>query len=297
VIASPWSSGQLYVTSDSPKTILASLSHAHQSSVYKWTRISEEEQAVVESSQSNIASLAWIRIKIGKYKNSVAYVFDERQVDKFVVALIALRDFPYSQPKGTVALLDRSRLPTDDSVTEIIREGRAVGLTFKGEEYYGGLLKKRFRRSAIEEVLIPHPDDIRFHHQSSWDAAFVKKTENAFSKQFLRIGDSVCVISGAVNSEIGMILSIDYAYGGSAHLELNVDGARRLIEHRLEDLERIFWVGDQISIVAGVHLGLQGHIFEKTGDIFSICQHLTQEQVCDLIILTLQSNRDVVSSF
>jgi transcription antitermination factor NusG len=145
-------------------------------------------------------------------------------------------------------------------------------------------------------VLISHPDNIRFHHQYSWDAAFVKKMENAFPKQFLRVGDSVRIISGVVNSEIGMILLMDYAYGESARLELNVNDIHRVTEHHLEDLECIFWVGDQISVVAGVHLGLQGYIVEKTGNIFSICQHLTQEQVCDLILLTLQSNHAVVSS-
>jgi hypothetical protein len=133
------------VISNSPKTILVSLSFAHQSCIHKWTCISEKEQAAVESSQSKIASPSWIRIKVRKYKDTVVYVFDEHQVNNFVVALIVPHDFPYPQPEGTVGLVDQSRLPSEDSVTDIIREGKAVGLTFKGEEYYSGLLRKRFR--------------------------------------------------------------------------------------------------------------------------------------------------------
>lgn len=93
-------------------------------------------------------------------------------------------------------------------------------------------------------MLIPHPDNICFHHQSGWDTAFIKRTENTFSKQFLCVSDLVCVITGAVNSEIGTILLMDYAYGGSACLKLNGDSIYKVIKYCFKDLECIFWVGD-----------------------------------------------------
>ncbi|KAG1742174.1 hypothetical protein EDB19DRAFT_1907640 [Suillus lakei] len=267
ITLSPWSTGQLYVVSDSPKTILASLPHTHQLSVIKWVHISEEEQAALESSQCRLASPSWICITLGKYKDAISYVFDDHQTDNLVVTLVTLHDFPYSMPKGTVGLLDRSRLPSGDSGTDIILEGLVVGCSFKGKEYYGGLLKKTFCRCVVEQVLIPHPDNIRLHHQSGWNAAFVRKMEKAFSKQFLCKGDSVHIISGAVGSEIGTVLSTDYVFGSSVHLELNING------------KHVFWVGNQVRVMAGVHLGLQGHIVAKSDDMYHVCQQLTQEQV------------------
>ncbi|KIK31413.1 hypothetical protein CY34DRAFT_19952, partial [Suillus luteus UH-Slu-Lm8-n1] len=169
VIVSPWAPGQLYVVSDSPKTIYASMPHSHQISVIKWSRIPEEERASLESSQCTLPSPAWVRVKIGKYKDTVAYVFDEEQIDGFITTLVVPRDFPYPKPKGTVELVDKSRLLLDGSVSDIIREGEVVGWTFKGQYYYSGLLKKTFRRSSVVEVAIPHPDDIRFYRQSGWD--------------------------------------------------------------------------------------------------------------------------------
>lgn len=290
VILSPWASGQLYAVSDSPKTILASMPYSHQTAVIKWTRVPEEDQAAVESSQCALSSPGWVRVKLGKYKGSTAYVFDEEQLDGFVVTLVAPRDFPYPMPKGTVDLADRSLLPSSDSPSDISREGKVVGWSLKGQEYYGGLLKKTFRRSSVEEVSIPHPDNIRFHLRSGWDASFVRRTEIAFSKLFLRTGDSVRIISGQVGSEIGTILSTDHAFGGSVCVEFNLDGSRRVVESRLEDIERVFWVGDQVRVVAGVHLGLQGHIIEKAEDLYHVCQQLTQEQVCNRLLFIDSSN-------
>jgi hypothetical protein len=54
----------------------------------------------------------------------------------------------------------------------------------------------------------------------------------------------VQIISGQVSSEISTILSTDYAFEGSVHLEFNLDGSRRIVESRLQDLEHVFWVGD-----------------------------------------------------
>lgn len=46
-------------------------------------------------------------------------------------------------------------------------------------------------------------------------------------------------------------------------VDLPVDGSHRIIEHCLEDVECIVWVGDQISVIAGIHLGLQRYVVEK----------------------------------
>ncbi|KAG2740043.1 hypothetical protein P692DRAFT_20754091, partial [Suillus brevipes Sb2] len=206
---------------------------------------------------------SWVRIKHGKYKDAIAYVFDSEQSDLFVEVLVPPRDFPYPMPKGSVALLDPSRLPKDTSVTDIIHNGEVVGCSFKGAKYYKGLLLKNCHRYHLEYVSSPHVDDIRLHRQSEWDTSFMQKTVAAFSMQFLRVGDAVRVVKGGVLSESGTVLSIDHI----------------LAEVSLQDLERVFRVGDTVRVVAGAYLGLEGHVIQISGDILHLCQDISKEEV------------------
>lgn len=91
----------------------------------------------------------------------MGYIFDSNQSNGFVTVLITLRDFPYLMPGGSVALLDQSCLPNDDqAVRNIIRNGKVVGCSYKGELYYMGLLVKQFHHDRLEIIASPHADDI-----------------------------------------------------------------------------------------------------------------------------------------
>ncbi|KAG1791228.1 uncharacterized protein HD556DRAFT_1445494 [Suillus plorans] len=166
VIVSPWVPGQLYIVSESPRAIASSLPISHKLSVKDYLRISDEERAIVEHPQSQLSSPGWVRIIRGKYKDTMAYVTDLKSANEspsghpLVWVLVALRDFPYPMPKGSVALLDRSRLPAGNAVSDIIRDGEVVGCSYKGEEYYKGLLLKSFHHDLLNVVNTPHPDEI-----------------------------------------------------------------------------------------------------------------------------------------
>ncbi|KAG1851801.1 hypothetical protein C8R48DRAFT_777751 [Suillus tomentosus] len=285
VIVSPWVPGQLYVVSESPRAIASSLPTSHRLSVKDYFRISDEERAVVEHPQSQLpSSPGWVRIIRGKYKNAMAYVTNLKPANEspsghpLVWVLVALRDFPYPMPKGSVALLDRSRLPTGNAVSDIIRDGKVVGCLYKGEEYYQGLLLKSFHRDLLNVVETPHPDEIRLHIDSGWDRPSMKIAERAFSLEFLRVGDSARVIIGEFGAEIGEVVSTDHTFR-SVRLEYNIEGDKIQSEVRLQDVERMFWVGDTVRVVAGIYLGLEGHIVQMTDDIFHICQTSTKEEV------------------
>ncbi|KAG1884841.1 uncharacterized protein F5891DRAFT_989939 [Suillus fuscotomentosus] len=279
VKVSPWSPGQLYVVSDSPKTIFLCLSDTYSATVKKWDRISEEEAESLERATLKLPDRSWVRVKAGQYKGDVAYVFDPDQSNDFVTVLIPPRVFPYPMAKGSVALFDKSRIPADGSMTDIIRSGIVVGWSFKGEKYYGGLLQKKFLRYNIEQVCTPHPDDIRLHRQSGFDLPFVKKTEISFSLQMLRSGDCARFIRGEFPSEVGTVLAVDHTSGGSLSLEIKHDGVRDEIQARLHDVERVLRVGDEIRVVAGAYLGVEGHILSKAGDMVDVCQRITNEIV------------------
>ncbi|KAG2336942.1 hypothetical protein BDR05DRAFT_952975 [Suillus weaverae] len=255
VTVSPWLPGQLYMVSDSPRTITSSLPSSHKLSVKDYHCILDEEHIVVENSEIKFPNPSWVRVKSGMYKGAIGYVFDPDQSDLFVDVLVAVQEFPYTMPSRSEALLDHSRLPKDKTVTDIIRNGKIIRCLYKGHQYYRGLLLKKFHCYQLELVACPHTD-VRLHLQSGFDTPFIKKSIVAFSMQFLHVGDAARIIAGAARSEIGMVVSIDHAF----------------------DMERVFWVGDAVQVVAGSYLGLEGHIIQMDKVLFLICQRVTMEE-------------------
>ncbi|KAG2101543.1 hypothetical protein BD769DRAFT_1393800 [Suillus cothurnatus] len=278
VTISPWAAGQLYVVTDSFKTIVNSIPASHASALKECIRIAEAEREAVERSRSELPNQAWVRIRDGKYKGDIAQVFNPSLPNGFVAVLIASRNLPYPISRRS-ALLERSRLPNTKAVSDILCDGTVVGLKYKGESYYMGLLLKNFPRDRLEPVASPHVDDIHLHLQSGWDKPFLKKTVVAFSAQFLRVGDSAKVVQGSLRGQLGKVVSTDHSCG-SVGLELGFDdGGLEEIELRFQDIERVFRVGDSVRVVAGSFLGVEGHILQMDGDVFHICQAVSKEEV------------------
>lgn len=219
-----------------------------------------------------------MRIRDGKYRGDIAQVFNPSLPNGFVTVLIASRNLPYTMSRKS-ELLERSRLPNTKAVSDILCDGAVVGLTYKGESYYMGLLLKNFPRNCLELVASPHADDIHLHLESGWNKAFLKKTVVAFSAQFLRVGDCARVIQGSLCGELSKVVSTDHTCG-SVGLKLTFeDGVLQDIELPLQDIERVFRVSDPVRVVAGSFLGLEGHILQMKEDIFHVCQAVSKEEV------------------
>lgn len=279
IVVSPWIPSHLYITSDSPKTILRAIPDAYCQSVKDWDIVEEDQAAQVNALSLQFPYPCWLRVKRGKYRDAVGYLFDSEQTNNFVTVLIPPRDFPYDMPKGSVALFDPSRLPPGISTTDVVRDGEIVGQKYKGEEYYGGLLKKTFHRYSTELVAIPHPNDIRLHHQAGWDISFTQKAEIAFSKLSLRAGDSVRLHTPDLPGQMCTVLATNHAFGGSVTLQFELDCVMKEMEATLVDVERVFKVGDEVRVVAGVYQGVEGHLVQKYEDNFTVCQSGTQQEV------------------
>ncbi|KAG1885840.1 uncharacterized protein F5891DRAFT_1201663 [Suillus fuscotomentosus] len=277
VTVSAWVASQLYVVADSPKTIAESLPTSLCLAVKDYIRITQEEHEAVERSQFEFPIPAWVRIKKDKYRGDLAQVF-ENLPNGAVAVLIVARDFPYPMPRGSRALVERSRLPKNKTVDDLLHDDQVVGWKYKGECYYKGLLLKTFPRDRLEIVASPHVDDIRMHLDSEWNKPFLKKTLVAFSKQFLRAGDCARVVEGSLRGELGTVISTDHALGIIV-LESAFDGHLKETEVRLQDIDRIFRVGDAVRVIAGSYLGLEGNIVQMSGDIFHVCQSVTNEHV------------------
>jgi hypothetical protein len=126
----------------------------------------EDQEAQINALSLQLPYPCWLRVKRGKYRDVVGYLFDSEQPNNFVTVLIPPRDFPYEMSKGSVALFDPSCLPPGISTTDITHNGEIVRQKYKGEEYFCRLLKKTFHRYSTELVAIPHPDDIWLHLQA-----------------------------------------------------------------------------------------------------------------------------------
>ncbi|KAG1722154.1 hypothetical protein EDB19DRAFT_1835142 [Suillus lakei] len=237
VTISPWVPGQLYIVPDSPHTVLSTIPESHKPCVRRFDHLPEEQEEALNRLCAQLPNPTWVRVNRGEYKDAIAYIFDSEQMNDFVTVLIPPRDFPYPMAKGSITLFDPSRLPAGKLLSDIIHGGAVIGYSFKGEEYYSGLLKKKFHRYCLELVPIPHPNDICLHIQSGWDTPFIKKAEIAFSNH------------------------------------------RKEMEANLDDVERIFHIGDEVKVIAGAYMGLEGHIIQKYDDIFHVCQSGTQEEV------------------
>ncbi|KAG2748511.1 hypothetical protein P692DRAFT_20874826 [Suillus brevipes Sb2] len=232
----------------------------------------------------------WLRVKHGKYRDAVGYLFDSEQSNNFVTVLIPPRDFPYEMPKGFIALFNPSHLPQDISTTDITRDGEIVAQKYKGEEYYGGLLKKSFHRYSTELVAIPHPDDIQLHIQAGWDTPFAQKATIAFSKLSLRAGDSVRLHTPNLHGQICTVLSTDHTFGGTIDLLFELDGVIRQTQATLVNIERVFNIGDEVQALTGVYQGVEGHLIQKYEDNYMICQTVSKYYLdCRPIDCTLQA--------
>ncbi|KAG2341497.1 hypothetical protein BDR05DRAFT_1001606 [Suillus weaverae] len=141
-----------------------------------------------------------------------------------------------------------------------------------------GLLLKTVHRDHLELVFCPHADDIWLHLQSGWGQSFLKKTVDMFSMQFLHTGNWVRIVRGDLSSETGQVVSTNHP-ANSATLELTLSGCQKEVDIRLDDIERIFRVGNTVQVIAGLYLGVEGHIIQMVDDTFRLCQYASKEEL------------------
>ncbi|KAG1765585.1 hypothetical protein EDD22DRAFT_845374 [Suillus occidentalis] len=191
----------------------------------------------------------------------------------------------YLTMKQYLVITDEEREMVERSCSKLpilawvrIKHGKYKGCKYKGERYYMGLLLHNFHRDHLECVVCPHVNDIELHLQSGWDKSFLKSTVVAFSMQFLHAGDWAKIVKGDLSSEVGMVTSTNHTVG-SATLDLSLSGHRKEVECRLQDIERVFRIGDTVRVVAGLYFGVEGLIIEMVDDIFCLCQDVSKEEV------------------
>ncbi|KAG1760394.1 hypothetical protein EDD22DRAFT_848519 [Suillus occidentalis] len=171
--------------------------------VKHWDIIMEEQEAQIKALSLQFPFPCWLRVKCGKYRDTVGYLFDSEQSNNFVMVLIPPRDFPYKMPKGSVALFNPSRLLPGISMMDITCDGEIV----------------------------------RQKYKARWDTPFTQKVIIAFSKLSLQAGDSVHLHTSDLPGQICTVLSTDHAFGGMIDIQFELDSVVTQMQATLIDIE------------------------------------------------------------
>jgi len=185
----PWLPHQLYVKASSllevQKNLPSSHRHAHKEIVH--LPLQEGTLLMVLKSRQILPRQTWVCIKKSSlYKGDVGYM--ELSDENTAVMIVAPRQCPYDITKQLGQKMefcvDLARLANLDLEPILSSSGAKIRYICSGQHFVHGLLRLSLPVHALELVEIPHPDDIKYHTNSSLDRSFIKQTFHIFSVQF-----------------------------------------------------------------------------------------------------------------
>ena len=188
----PWLPRRLYVSAASPLEVQQNLPPSHRQVPKSIDLLPPEEGTSLTTfkARKTLPTQSWVRIKKSAlYKGDVGYV-ETSDGDNAVVA-VAPRQRPYDIPEQLgekiefdIELARLAGLPLEPILSPT---GIAIGYTYNGQQFVGGLLRLSLLVSALELVELPHPDDIKYH--ATANRTLVEETVHLFSAQFWREKD------------------------------------------------------------------------------------------------------------
>ncbi|KAI5997544.1 hypothetical protein EDD15DRAFT_2364271 [Pisolithus albus] len=206
---------------------------------------------------------SWVQIRKSTYKGDIGYV--EKSSESDAVVLVAPRRLPYDLPgdsgEKTRFDVELARIAKVDLVPLLSPGGAEIRYRCGEEEFVHGLLRLTLPVDTLEQVKLPHPDDIKFHAAADIDPPFVEETLNLFSAQFWREQDMVEIREGDLVGKRGTLADVDW-HKQSAVLLCDDD----TIECNIRELRRVFRIGDMVEIMAGPFCG------EETGYVVAVHQ-------------------------
>ena len=112
---------------------------------------------------------------------------------------------------------------------------------------------------------IPHPDDIKYHTNSSLDCSFIEQTFHIFSAQFWREKDEVEICEGDFTGMMGTLGDIDLAKRTAV-----VVCDDHAFDCSLRELRRKFSLGNAVKIIAGPFGGDTGYVVAVREDTIAV---------------------------
>lgn len=134
---------------------------------------------------------------------------------------------------------------------------------YKGHLFYRGLLIQIVHSyCAMEKVTVPAVDDVVLFAESGVDSA---RSGRLLSQLHWQIGDRVC------HAEVLYSLTgIEIERGSVSAIRITDPPSPLEIELNIDEVQRIFFLGDGVVVLAGLHKGLTGLVLREDDGILHI---------------------------
>ncbi|KAI6098115.1 hypothetical protein F5141DRAFT_1066944 [Pisolithus sp. B1] len=257
--------------------------------------LQEGTSILVYKARQVLPTQNWVWIKQSAYKGDIGYV--EESAESEAVVLVAPHQLPYDLPeesgKRTRFDIELVRLADLDFVPILSPSGAEIGYSCSGQQFVHGLLRLTLPVNTLELVELPHPNDIRFHVATGIDPSFVEETLNIFSSQFWQEHDSVEIREGDLRGKRGVLADVDLHKRSAVVL---CDGDA--FGCNLQELCRVFKIGDTVEVIAGLFCGETGYVValhertlvlivmqpNKTSDNIEVSKFIVQSQLPEHIL-------------
>ena len=264
--------GVIYVKSESPGHIKRAFEGAHHMvNLGKTITLVPEEECNqlirMPSIPNAVVQGGWVRIKKGHYKGDVAFVtaVKDDNVRVLVVPRI-LYDVCPAWTRAPPALFNADRARTifgQDSVRQVNADEK---YTFQHMTFKAGLLVQIFgMKQLISGDVYPTLEEIQLFSQSSgWDRGARDAWEADRAAAVLRERDRVQILSGEFRGALGVVVdkrsdSVQVQLSHHDH-DRNVLDENFRLELSVDQVMRLFKLGDYVRVREGAHVGKCGYV-------------------------------------
>lgn len=247
----------------------------------------ERISLLVFSDNTDVVPGGWARINCGRYSGDLAYV--EQVQEKAVVWTVPRISYSKNQKLPSPTRLPaRPFEPTvavsvfgPGSVQEKIHEGSGQDIRkdflFQNKLYRDGLVRMRYgTRSLIPLPAAPQLEEILPFSELTWiSTSAVKHVLQWACSASLAIDDHICVTGGELAGLEGTICSIKDGFAIIAFGSDLSETATVL----LEELKRLYRVGDMIQVIHGMHRDAIGFVVSVDDERITVLKHATTSEV------------------
>ena len=266
----PWLPHRLYVEASSPLEVQKNIPSSHHRAHKEIVRLPSQEgtSLTVFKSRKTLPCRSWVRIKKSTlYKGDVGYV--ESSDENTAAVIVAPRQRPYDITEQLGQKMefcaDLAQLANLNLEPILSSSGAKIGYICSGQHFVHGLLRLSLPVHALELVEIPHPDNIKYHTNSSLNRPFIEQTFHIFLAQFWREKDEVEIREGDLAGMTGALGDIDLAKRTAV-----VICNDHAFDCSLRELRRKFSLGNAVKIIAGPFGGDTGYVVTVLEDTITV---------------------------
>ncbi|TDL14063.1 hypothetical protein BD410DRAFT_810028 [Rickenella mellea] len=248
----------------------------------------EERESLMRSTRSTLSRGSWIRFKRGLYSKDSAIVLASNENDDALVVAVT----PRISLSGTTRRLRKRSSEHHDRPSprlffwsELVEsDARTVehhadgSWTFRRQTFMGGLLLRTIPLSHGLTIGDPSPSELERFLESGVEPFLLSRASGAV---FLKHGDRVEITSSAHIGHVGYINGLEnglaYVSDISRHDNAAVEVAELVTP--VDDIRRLFKVGDNVAVYLGPHSGKRGLTVDVSPDIITFIAETSYEEI------------------